>query len=122
MKLVVELGLLLNVELVLLLFEVRDLEAILRSALSTCQQNPRWICWRPRGLPEWVAVDAQDYVRRAITHASDLQALAALRARLRQQVLASPIYDAARFAQHFETALRSIWQQWCGEGSTFVST
>lgn len=65
------------------------------------------------GLPEWVAADAQDYVRRASAHASDLAALAALRSRLRQQVLASPIYDAPRFAQHFETALRSIWQLWC---------
>ncbi|MBX9958608.1 MAG: tetratricopeptide repeat protein [Burkholderiaceae bacterium] len=65
------------------------------------------------GLPEWVAADAQGYVRRASAHASDLPALAALRSRLRQQVLASPIYDAPRFAQHFETALRSIWQLWC---------
>ena len=65
------------------------------------------------GLPEWVAVDAEDYVARAVAHARDLQALAALRARLRQQVLASPIYDAPRFAQHFEAALRSMWQRWC---------
>jgi predicted O-linked N-acetylglucosamine transferase (SPINDLY family) len=67
------------------------------------------------GLPEWVAADAQDYVARAVAHASDLPALAALRARLRQQVLTSPIYDAPRFAQHFEAALRAMWQRWCQE-------
>jgi predicted O-linked N-acetylglucosamine transferase (SPINDLY family) len=65
------------------------------------------------GLPEWVAADAQDYVARAVAHASDLPALAALRARLRQQVLTSPIYDAPHFAQHFEAALRAMWLKWC---------
>jgi protein O-GlcNAc transferase len=65
------------------------------------------------GLPEWVATDPQDYLARAVTHASDLQTLAALRSGLRQQVLASPIYDATRFAQHFESALRNMWHIWC---------
>jgi protein O-GlcNAc transferase len=65
------------------------------------------------GLPQWVAADADDYVARAVAHTSDLQALATLRSRLRQQVLASPIYDAERFAQHFEAALRGMWEQWC---------
>ncbi len=65
------------------------------------------------GLPEWVAADPDDYVARAASHASNLEQLSALRSKLRQQVLASPIYDAKRFAQHFETALRNIWQEWC---------
>jgi protein O-GlcNAc transferase len=65
------------------------------------------------GLPEWVAADLQDYVARAVAHANDLQALAALRSGLRQQVLASAIFDAPRFASHFETALRDMWRTWC---------
>jgi predicted O-linked N-acetylglucosamine transferase (SPINDLY family) len=65
------------------------------------------------GLPDWVASDHDDYVARAVAHASDLQKLAALRAKLRQQVLASSIYDAPRFAKHFETALREMWIIWC---------
>ena len=65
------------------------------------------------GLPAWIAADADDYVARAVSHASDVQALASLRAGLRQQVLASPIFDAPRFAQHFEAALRGMWQEWC---------
>jgi predicted O-linked N-acetylglucosamine transferase (SPINDLY family) len=67
------------------------------------------------GLPEWVASDVEDFVARALTHASDLPALAALRGRLRQQVLCSPVFDAAGFAQHFESALRDIWVGWCDE-------
>jgi protein O-GlcNAc transferase len=65
------------------------------------------------GLPEWVASDSDHYVALAVQHASDPHRLAALRAELRQQVLASPIFDAARFAWHFEAALRGMWEQWC---------
>jgi len=65
------------------------------------------------GLTEWVASDPRDYVTRAVAHAGDLQGLASLRSGLRQQVLASPIFDAPRFAQHFEAALRSMWRKWC---------
>ena len=65
------------------------------------------------GLPEWVAIDHQDYVARAVSHAGDLQTLASLREGMRNQVLASPIFDAPRFANHFEAALRSMWRDWC---------
>jgi protein O-GlcNAc transferase len=46
-----------------------------------------------------------------------LQGLARLRAGLRQQVLASPIFDAPRFAVHFEAALRGMWQLWCEQNA-----
>ena len=67
------------------------------------------------GLPEWVATNTDDYVARALAHAGDLERLARLRNGLRQQVLASPIFDAPRFAGHFEAALRGMWAQWCQE-------
>ncbi len=65
------------------------------------------------GLPEWIAIDPDDYVARAELHARDLSALATLRNRLRRQVLASPIFDAASFARHFESALCALWARWC---------
>ena len=65
------------------------------------------------GLSEWVACDADDYVARAKSHAGDVQRLAALRGGLRQQVLDSPLFDAPRFAKHFEAALRDMWRIWC---------
>ena len=65
------------------------------------------------GLPDWVAKDKEDYVARAVKHASDLPRLALLRSLLRQQVLASPIFDAERFAGHFEDALRGMCKKWC---------
>jgi protein O-GlcNAc transferase len=65
-------------------------------------------------LPEWIAHDADDYVARAASHAADLRALASLRGGLRERALASPIFDAPRFAHHFQAALRGMWRKWCG--------
>ena len=59
-------------------------------------------------LPEWIAVDVDDYVTRAARHAADLVALAALRAGLRERLLASPLCDAPRFAVHLLQALREM--------------
>jgi protein O-GlcNAc transferase len=67
------------------------------------------------GLSEWVATNRGDYLHRAVAHAGDLQKLASLREGMRNQVLASPIFDAPRFANHFEAALRSMWRDWCKE-------
>ena len=66
------------------------------------------------GLPDWIATGKDDYVARAIAHAANLEGLALLRGRLRAQVLASPIFDAARFAGHLQEAFRSMWKKWAG--------
>jgi predicted O-linked N-acetylglucosamine transferase (SPINDLY family) len=65
------------------------------------------------GLADWIAADDDDYVARAVAHATDLPRLARLRATLRQQVLASPLFDAGLFARDFEAALRAMWAIWC---------
>lgn len=65
------------------------------------------------GLSDWVAADEDDYLARAVAHASDLQALAALRAGLRDRLLKSPLCDAPRFAGHFDALLRHTWRAWC---------
>jgi protein O-GlcNAc transferase len=62
------------------------------------------------GLPEWIASDPDDYVARAVSHAGDLQSLAALRVSLRGRFLASPICDARQFAHNFEQALEEMWR------------
>ncbi|WP_223247410.1 tetratricopeptide repeat protein [Sulfuriferula sp. AH1] len=64
------------------------------------------------GLPEWVATGKDDYVRRAALLTGDLQRLSALRNGLRQRLQMSPIMDARRFAIHFESAVRSMWEAW----------
>ncbi len=74
------------------------------------------------GLPEWIACDPDDYVSRAVAHAGNLEKLAGLRMRLREQVLASPVFDAARFASHLDAALRGMWKRWCDEQGKRVQT
>ncbi len=61
------------------------------------------------GLPDWIAADEDDYVAKAVAYASDLERLAALRSGLRQQVLASPLFDTKRFARDLEDALWGMW-------------
>jgi protein O-GlcNAc transferase len=63
------------------------------------------------GLTEWIAKDKDDYVARAVELSSNLEALAALRAGLREKVLASPLFDAQLFARNFEDALHGMWQK-----------
>lgn len=65
------------------------------------------------GLPQWVAADAADFVRKAADFAADRVALTALRAGLRAQLLSSPLCDGPRFARHLEAAWRGMWQAWC---------
>jgi predicted O-linked N-acetylglucosamine transferase (SPINDLY family) len=67
------------------------------------------------GLPEWVAANEADYVDKSIALAGDLPKLAALRAALRRQVLASALFDAPRFARNFEAALWGMWHRWQGQ-------
>lgn len=63
------------------------------------------------GLPEWIARTQDDYVAKAVAFASDLQAMASLRAGLRERVVASPLFDVQLFAKRLEAALHGIWQQ-----------
>jgi hypothetical protein len=63
------------------------------------------------GLADWIAENDDDYVAKAVLHTADLGRLAALRKRLRAQVLASPLFDAPRFARHLEAALWGMWEQ-----------
>jgi predicted O-linked N-acetylglucosamine transferase (SPINDLY family) len=61
------------------------------------------------GQSAWIAEDDDDYVRKAVELTSDLSALATLRAGLRAQVLASPLFNGPRFARHFEAAMTTLW-------------
>jgi predicted O-linked N-acetylglucosamine transferase (SPINDLY family) len=64
------------------------------------------------GLADWMAIDDDDYVAKAVSHTANLERLAALHAGLRQQVLASPLFEAGQFARNFEAALWGMCQNW----------
>jgi protein O-GlcNAc transferase len=61
------------------------------------------------GLRDWIANNEADYVAKAVAHSADLEKLSRLRAGLRQQVLASPLFDGPGFSRNFEAALWGMW-------------
>jgi len=63
------------------------------------------------GLSDWIAENEDDYLAKAVQYSTDLEYLSALRSRLRVQALASPLFDAARFARHLEAALWEMWEK-----------
>ncbi len=63
------------------------------------------------GLPEWIAEDEDDYVNKAVRFSVDLEQLSALREGLREKAIASPLFDAQRFARNFEDALWGMWRE-----------
>ncbi|KPP96507.1 MAG: FkbM family methyltransferase [Bacteroidetes bacterium HLUCCA01] len=64
---------------------------------------------RNAGLPEMVADSWDEYVDKAAGLAGDLDALAGLRARLRDQVSFSPLCDGERFGAALGDAFRQMW-------------
>ena len=64
------------------------------------------------GQEDWIALDESQYLEKAIHFSSDLKSLNDLRARLRGQILASPLFDAERFARNFELALSEMWTEY----------
>lgn len=66
------------------------------------------------GLTETIARDFNEYAAIATALANDLPRLTAIRARLRDQMAASPLCDGPRFARNLMQALRDVWRAYCG--------
>jgi protein O-GlcNAc transferase len=67
------------------------------------------------GLPEFVVRTRQEYLALCRDLNGDRTRLAGLRAGLRQKLQASPLLDGAGFGRDFGSALRQMWEQWCGQ-------
>ena len=65
------------------------------------------------GLPQFIAQDKDDYVRKAASLAADIPALAALRSGMRERCEQSPMFRPERIAEGMSRALRVIWRRWC---------
>jgi predicted O-linked N-acetylglucosamine transferase (SPINDLY family) len=62
-------------------------------------------------LADWIAVNEEEYVAKAVHFTANIEKLAILRTQLRQHLLASPLFDATSFARNFEAALWSMYLQ-----------
>jgi predicted O-linked N-acetylglucosamine transferase (SPINDLY family) len=67
------------------------------------------------GLPQFVAKDAEDYVRIGSEWARTPERLAELRKTLRETMKKSPLCDSGAFARDVENAYRGMWRRWCEE-------
>ena len=67
------------------------------------------------GQPELIAASPDEYVHIAAALAHEPAKLAGLRFTLRGRLLSSPLCDAAAFAHRFDTALRAMWRDYCGQ-------
>ncbi|SEE46610.1 tetratricopeptide repeat protein [Pseudomonas anguilliseptica] len=68
------------------------------------------------GRDEWIANDETQYVDKLVTLASDVPALAKLRAGLREEMQASPLCNGPDFTRRMELTYREMWQRYCEEG------
>lgn len=73
-------------------------------------------------LPQLIAHTEDEFVQRAVELASDLRALARLRAGLRERLEQSPLMDSERFARNMEAAYRHVWSAWCDEHALATAT
>lgn len=65
------------------------------------------------GLDNLIASSTDDYVQRAVSLASDVVALARLRATLRERIANSALCDEKGFTASVEEAYRMMWKKWC---------
>ena len=63
-------------------------------------------------LPNWIANSKDDYIKKVIYFASNLDYLSNLRSELRENVLKSPLFEAERFADNLGNAYRAMWDNY----------
>ncbi len=69
------------------------------------------------GLQELVAENADEYVAKAVSLATDGKRLEQYRGTLRARLESAALYDAEHFARKLEAAFREMWRAWCeGQG------
>lgn len=67
------------------------------------------------GHPEWVASTSEEYVQKAVVLASDIAALASLRARLRDEFLSGGVCAVEPFIEELETVYGQLWSRWIAD-------
>lgn len=70
------------------------------------------------GHSEWIASNPDDYVACAATLARDRDRLTSARAKLRDDMVHSPLLDQAGQARRFGEAIRTMWRETCARHAT----
>jgi predicted O-linked N-acetylglucosamine transferase (SPINDLY family) len=64
-------------------------------------------------MPEWVALDHHDFVKKAVLFAKDRNGLDILRKNMRTRILESGISDRKQYVHSLEKIFRQLWIEWC---------
>lgn len=67
------------------------------------------------GLDFFADPEPDQYVKKAVALASNLDALEKIRYSMRQRMLQSPLCDAGSFTRSLEEAYRKMWKKWCAK-------
>lgn len=68
------------------------------------------------GLPELVAENGAEYVKKALRVARSLPILRKFHANLRQVLRSSRLMDGSAYMKDMEDLYRGLWRTYCGEG------
>ena len=64
-------------------------------------------------MEDWIAENNNEYISKAIKFSSNIDLLSKIRTSLREKALQSPLFDAPRFAKHFDKMLWEMWMKFC---------
>lgn len=70
------------------------------------------------GLSSFAAATPAEYVKKATALAAEPEALARLRASMRQRLMESPLCNSQQISTDIENAYRKMWQDYCGSKGT----
>ncbi|WP_426085222.1 tetratricopeptide repeat protein [Janthinobacterium sp. PSRC1-1] len=65
------------------------------------------------GLPEYIAQDEADFIRKGVAIAANVSQVISLRGKLRARFAESAMGQPALIAAGLDSALRAIWRRWC---------
>ncbi|MDP1784607.1 MAG: tetratricopeptide repeat protein [Sulfuricurvum sp.] len=65
------------------------------------------------GRDEWIAHTEEEYIDKLVSLASDIPALASIRAGLREEMIKSPLMDGVGFARKVEKGYKEMFARWC---------
>ena len=67
------------------------------------------------GLSDLIAESTEDYIKKAVTLANNLDRLHDLRIKLRPLMIRSALMDEKGFTRSLEEAYRQMWRRWCDQ-------
>jgi protein O-GlcNAc transferase len=61
-------------------------------------------------MNDWIAKSKEEYISKAIKFSSNIKELTRIRTNLRHKALSSPVFNAPKFAVHFNDMILKIWK------------